>query len=95
MSGYTFYSSRKDIFIETDRKKKTDNLAKEIIDRINKFGWSIPNTPEMRKQLIPLLKKADCEYKVLPSGTKFVTISGNNFSVSGFADDDSILVLTA
>lgn len=95
MTGYTFYTSRKDIFIETDRKRKTDALARETIDRINALGWSIPNVPEMRKQLLGLLKKADCEYTTLPSGTKFVTIHGDNFSVSGFADDDSILVLTA
>ena len=87
MKGFTFMLGKKDVFIETEYKNKTENLASKILRKLQ-----LPDNPDTRKEVLYYLRKAECEIK----GTtrKFYEIHGENFGGKGsFIDDGNTIII--
>lgn len=94
MKGFTFYLGRKDVFVETAKKNRTENLASQIFRKLINFGYDIPDNPETRKELIHMLMAAECELKTLPNGKQYYEIHGENFGGKGsFVDDGNTIII--
>lgn len=92
MTGFYMWYKNKDLFFESERKNKTENLAREILNIINQ-----PATSENIKAVIYRLLPAKCEIKECSHG-KYYEIHGENFGGRGsFIDDGKteIFKLTA
>ena len=97
MKGFTFFTSGKDIFVNTRKRNKTDALAKEIIDSLSRVpGFEgIQNTPEERKKLLSIMLKANCELRKDANGRGYFDIYGDNFGGKGsYFGDGKSMVLT-
>lgn len=88
MYGFTFQLGRKDVFVKTDYKNKTENLARKILQKIG-----LPENPDTRKELLYYLEKATCE--VRGTTRKFYEISGENFGGRGSFVDDGMTMIIA
>ena len=87
MKGFTFPLGRKDVFVETEYKNKTENLASKILRKLQ-----LPDNPSTRKEVLRYLQKAECEIK----GTtrKYYEIHGENFGGKGsFVDDGNTIII--
>lgn len=94
MKGFTMQLGKKDVFIETSRKNKTENLASEIIRKLNgKIGRDVPDNPNARKEVLYYLQKAECEIKTLSNGKQYYEICGNNFGGKGSFVDDGMTII--
>lgn len=94
MKGFTFPYGRKDIFVQTELKNKTDNLAKKILRKMVELGYDIPDSPDTRKELLWYLEKAECDIHTLPNGKRYYEIHGKNFGGRGsFVDDNKTLII--
>ena len=92
--GFYFVAGNKGIFLETDKQRKTDNIARAIIDEIAKIRKVAPETIERAKADAPTLadikrrtESAILEEKTTQSGYKYFTISGKYF-VANFPAED-------
>ena len=89
MKGFTFMLGRKDVFIETEYKNKTENLASKILQKLEK-----PDNPSIRKEVLRCLQKAECEIKTLSNGRQYYEIHGENFGGKGsFVDDGNTIII--
>ena len=89
MYGFTFQLGRKDVFVKTDLKNKTERLAEKILREL-----LLPDNPSTRRELLYWMKKATCEIRTLPLGKKFYEISGKNFGGCGsFVDDGNTIIV--
>ena len=87
MKGFTFMLGKKDVFIETEYKNKTEVLASKILRKLQ-----LPDNPSTRKEVLYYLQKAECEIK----GTtrKYYEIHGENFGGKGsFVDDGNTIII--
>ena len=83
MTGFTFVYGKKDIFVETAYKRKTEKLAKLILHKLN-----LPDNPGTVKNLLYYLQKAECEIHTLNNGRQYYEIHGEGFGGKGsFVDD--------
>ena len=88
MTGFTMYINGKDYFYETKRTRKTEALAREILQ-----GFSLNMTTA---NLLPKLKRAECELKTLSNGKQMWDIHGDGFGGYGsFVGDGRTVVLRA
>ena len=89
MKGFTFPYKRKDVFVETKLKNKTQNLASEILKKLGE-----PDNPDTRSELLWYLRKAECEIKTLSNGRQYYEIHGNGFGGKGsFVDDGNTIII--
>ena len=90
IKGYYFTHGNKGIFIRSDAQKKTDKIARAIIDAVAKNNPKIaPETIERAKTdratLDDFKKRTDAatlEERTTANGYKYFNISGKNFTVS-------------
>ena len=89
MKGFTFPYKRKDVFVETKLKNKTQNLASEILKKLDE-----PDNPDTRIELLWYLQRAECEIKTLSNGRQYYEIHGENFGGKGsFVDDGNTIII--
>lgn len=86
MTGFTFKLGDKDVFVVTNRKNKTRNLARSILQK--------PQLTDGRAdELLYWLQKAECEIHALPNGRQYYEIHGNNFGGKGSFVDDGLTII--
>jgi hypothetical protein len=73
MYGLELIVGNKEIFIRTDRTKKTEKLASDILRKL-----LLPDSPSHRKEVLYFLKRAECELHNLPDGRSYYEIKSNN-----------------
>ena len=89
MKGFTFVLGNKDIFVETEKKNKTEKLASEILRKL-----LLPDNPDTRKELLYWLQKAECEVRTLSNGKQYYEIYGDHFGGRGsFIDDGKTVII--
>lgn len=93
MKGFTFPLGKKDVFVETTRKNKTDGLASEIIRKLNNIGKDIPDNPNTRREILYYLQKAECDIRSLANGRQYYEIHGENFGGKGSFVDDGMTII--
>lgn len=94
MKGFTLYVKGKDIFIETNRTRKTKDFAKLIIHKLNGTGFDIPDDSSVVHDVLYYLQKAECEIKTLSNGKQYYDIHGENFGGKGsFVDDGNTVII--
>lgn len=95
MKGFTLYARGKDFFFATDKTRKTRQLAKEIIRKLNGTGqFDIPDAPSVIDDVLYHLQKAECDIKTLSNGKQYYEIHGDNFGGKGsFVDDGKTVVI--
>lgn len=83
MKGFTFPYKWKTVFVETERERKTQSLAKNILREML--------LPDGRaKELLYWLDKAECEIRQLDNGSWY-SLKGKNFTEFGPLDDLEII----
>lgn len=95
MTGFTFMWGRKDVFVQTERKNKTGKLAGEILTKLaREYDLGIGDHPDVRKELLYYMQKAECEIKTLSNGKQMYDIHGENFGGRGtFVDDGNTIII--
>ena len=94
MKGFTIFAGGIDIFIESDKIRKTQSLAKEIIRKLNGTGrFDIPDNASGIDAVMYYLRNANCEIKTLADGRGMYTISGDGFSTCGIVGDKTTLII--
>lgn len=94
MKGFTFPYGHKDVFVETERKNKTEGFASEILRAMVNIGIDIPDNPDVRRELLNYLRKAECEIHTLSNGKQYYEIHGDNFGGRGsFVDDGKTIII--
>lgn len=95
MKGFTLYVKGKDCFFVTNKVRKTKQLAKEIIYKLNGTGqFDIPDDPAVIHDVLYYLQKAECEIKTLSNGKQMYEIYGDNFGGKGsFVDDGKTVII--
>ena len=89
MKGFTFVLGNKDVFVETEKKNKTEKLASEILRKL-----LLPDNPDTRKELLYWLQKAECEVRTLSNGKQYYEIHGDHFGGRGsFVDDGETVII--
>lgn len=83
MKGFTFPYKGKTVFVETERERKTQSLAKNILREML--------LPDGRaKELLYWLDKAECEIRQLDNGSWY-SLKGKNFTEFGPLKDLEII----
>lgn len=96
MKGFLIYAGGIDIFIESDKTRRTKSLAKEIIRKLNGTGrFDIPDNASGIDAVLWNLKKATCEIKQLSNGKQMYSISGDGFSTCGILGDKTSIIIEA
>ena len=90
-AGFYFQLGKKEVFVETTYKKKTEKLASNIFMALIKHGYSIPDNPDTRKELLYYLLPASLEIKHCPDtefgpAHDYYNIFGKSFS--GYGSDN-------
>ena len=94
MIGFTFPLGRRDVFVETSRKNKTEALASLILRKLVNKGYDIPDSYDVRKEVLYYLRKATCEIRTLPDGRSYYEIAGENFGGRGsWLDDGNTIII--
>ncbi len=94
MKGFCVYAGGIDIFIESEKMRKTVRLAKEIIWKLNGTGrFDIPDNASGIDAVLYHLRNANCEIKTLADGRQLYTISGDGFSTCGIIGDKTTLII--
>lgn len=93
MKGFTFPLGRKDVFVETERKNKTESLASMILKELVNIDYDIPDNPSTRKEVLRCLQKAECEIHKLPNGREYYEIHGDSFGGKGSFVDDGMTII--
>ena len=94
MKGFTMYLKGKDFFFVTNRQNKTTTLAKEIIRSLVNIGYDIPDHPDVIKEVLYYIQKANCEIRTLSNGKQYYEISGDGFAGKGsFVDDGNTVII--
>lgn len=87
MKGFTFTYGKKDVFVETEYKNKTENLASKILRKM-----LLPDNPDTRKEVLHYLQKAECDIK--GNVKKYYEIHGDGFGGKGsFIDDGNTIII--
>lgn len=86
--GFTFPLGNKDVFIVTNRKKKTESLCRMILR-----AMELPENPSTIREIMYYLVPAEIEIRKAKSGREFYEIHGLNFGGRGsWCDDDRTIV---
>lgn len=94
MKGFTFPYGNKDVFVETELVNRTNFLASKIIRAMVNAGYDIGDHPDIRRELLYYLKKANCEIKTLSNGRQYYEIHGDGFGGRGsFVDDGNTIII--
>jgi len=88
MTGFTFPYGRRDVFVETAYKNKTENLARKILAKMD-----LPENPATISDLLYYLTKATCEIRTLNNGRQYYEIAGDNFGGKGSFTDDGMTII--
>lgn len=70
MNGWTFPYANRDVFVVTDKKRKTKKLASQILRKM-----LLPDSPARRDELLWYLQKATIE-----ATDKYIEVKGKNFT---------------
>ena len=80
MKGFTFPYKQKTVFVETEQKTKTKNLAIKILNKMQ--------LPDGRAdELLYWLTKAEIEYDTLSNGMPWYRVKGKGFHEFGPAEE--------
>ena len=83
MKGFIFPYKGKDIFVVTEKTRKTKDLAKRILRKMN-----LPDNPGTVSDLLYWLQAGCCEIKRLANGREYYEIFGDKYGGRGsFVDD--------
>lgn len=100
-TGFYFQLGKKEVFVETTYQKKTEKLASKIFMALIKHGYSIPDNPDTRKELLYYLLPANLEIKHCPDtefgpAHDYYNIFGKNFSGYGSnnVNDGKTIIIT-
>ena len=93
MKGFTFLYGKKDIFVQTELKNKTNNLAEKIIRGMVNAGYDIPDNPIIRKEILYFLQRAECDIHTLSNGNQYYEIHGENFGGRGSFINDGLTII--
>ena len=88
MNGFTFPMGQKDIFVKTDYKNKTEQLARKILRKM-----LLPENPDTVKEILYYLQKAKCDIVTFGNGRQMYEIYGENFGGKGSFVDDGMTVI--
>ena len=89
MTGFTFPLGSKDVFVETDKIRKTKALAKAILRKIGK-----PDNAGYIDALLWNIRKAECDIHTLSDGRQYYEIHGDGFGGRGsFVDDGNTVII--
>ena len=87
MKGFELIVGHKEYFIETDRTKKTDKLASEVLRKL-----LLPDSPDRRKEILYWMTKAECDLHTLPDGRSFYDIHGDKFHCTVPNNSDMVII---
>ena len=94
LKGFTIYVGEVDVFIESDKTRRTQNLAKEIIRKLNGTErFDIPDNASGVDAVLYYLRNANCDIKKLPDGREIHSIYGKGFSICGILGDATTLII--
>ena len=94
LKGFTIFAGGIDIFIESDKTRRTTNLAKEIIRKLNGTGrFDIPDNASGIDAVLHYLRKATCKIEPLVDGRQMYVISGDGFSTCGIVGDKTTMII--
>lgn len=89
MTGFTFPYRGKDVFVNTERKNKSQRLASLILRKM-----LLPDNPDTRAELLYCLQKAECDINTLTDGRRYYEIHGENFGGKGsFVGDGNTIII--
>lgn len=89
LKGYTFYLNRKDYFVVTYHERKTIRLFLSVLRQMG-----LPCTESNAKYLMQKSQKATCTLQMLPDGTLYYNITGENIGGLGsYYDDGNTVIL--
>ena len=95
MKGFTFMYKGKDIFVQTNAVKKTENLVSKIIRQMVNVGYDLPDNASTKSDIMWYLQKAECDLHTLPDGRSYYEIHGKGFGGKGsFLDDGKTVIIT-
>lgn len=88
--GFTFMLGRKDVFVVTELKNRTQELARKILRKME-----LPENPNTVQEILYYLQKAELTLCKLPnSGREYWEIHGDNFGGKGsFVDDGNTIII--
>ena len=89
--GFTFPLGKRDVFIETTRRKKINKFASEIIRELVNIGYDIPDNPDIRAEILYYLQKATLEPGKTSTGVEYYKLNGEKFAMTTFPDDVIII----
>lgn len=90
MTGFTFLLGNADVFVETNKTRKTKALVKEILHKLGK-----PDNASYVDALRYCLRKAECDIHTLPDGRQYYEIHGDGFGGRGsFVDDGKTIIIS-
>lgn len=94
MKGFTFTFGKKDVFVETELKNKTNALAQKILRKMVDVGYDIPDNSDTQRELLWYLQKAECDIHTLSNGNQYYEIHGDGFGGRGsFVDDGNTIII--
>lgn len=85
--GFTFKYGNKEVFVITEKKRKTKALAREILAKMN-----LPDAPSSIDAVLYWMQRAEFYTKELKNG-KFFFINGEEFTVCGSVENDGIIII--
>lgn len=90
MKGFTFWYKGNDVFIVSDKTRKSRTMLSEAFKKIG-----VDATRGMIEVYYDFMKKAECEVKTLPySGRQYYDIHGKGFGGCGyFLDEGKTMII--
>lgn len=95
MRGYAFIYGGRDIFAETERRRRTPELADEILGKMACAGIDVHDCAYVREELMRCLEPAECEILVSPGGRRCCRIYGKGFDSGEIPAEDGRVVVMA
>ena len=85
--GFTFKYGNKEVFVITEKKRKTRSLAREILAKM-----LLPDAPSSIDAILYWMQRAEFYTKELKNG-EFFFINGEQSSVCGSVEHDGIIII--
>lgn len=74
-TGFELPIGKIEVFIVTDAKRKTENLARNILRKM-----MLPENPDTVKEVLYWLRKAEIDLRCIPNGKFYYVIKGDKFT---------------
>ncbi len=90
MKGFTFFFKGKDVFFATERQRKTESLARDIVKGLINAGYDVPDDPEVLHDILHYIRKAECRTKEV-KGNRYYSITTTTSTV--FSPEDGVVII--